>query len=202
VTARDEDGGGGSGPERIRRVVTGHDDRGRAVVITDEAVEPVTLSLLPGFETIELWHTAATPSMPDELGAPGVPDYFPAAGGTVFRVVTFPPDPRGGEGGMGEAEAGSVPILDVAAALEEAQTKVPALMARLEPDHPGMHTTDSVDYAIVLDGELELELDDGALVPVRPGTVVVQRGTRHAWRNRTDRAARIAFVLVGARPAD
>jgi len=172
-------------------------------------VEPVTLSLLPGFETIELWHTTATPSMPDDLGAPGVPDYFPAPGGTVFRVVTFPPDPRGDEAEAGTTEpgeeaatAGGVPALDVAAALEEAQTKVPALMARLEPDHPGMHTTDSVDYAIVLDGELELELDDGTLVPVRPGTVVVQRGTRHAWRNRTDRAARIAFVLVGAHPAN
>ncbi len=227
MTARDGGGGGtggtggnggGNGPERIRRVVTGHDARGRAVVVTDEEVEPVTLSLLPGFATIELWHTTATPSMPDDLGSPGVPDYFPAPGGTVFRVVTFPPDPRGGRGEAGTtgagagaaaggagttgaADAGAVPVPDVAAALEEAQRKVPALMARLEPDHPGMHTTDSVDYAIVLDGELELELDDGALVPVRPGTVVVQRGTRHAWRNRTDRAARIAFVLVGARPA-
>ncbi len=176
--------------EPIRRVVTGHDETGRAVVVADGPVEPTTLSLLPGFETIELWHTEGTPAMPEALGAAGVPHYFPAPGGTVFRVVTFPPDGT------------SAPSdLDVGAALEEAQAKVPDLVARLEPDNPGMHTTDSVDYAVVLDGELDLELDDGVTTTVRPGTVVVQRGTRHAWRNRSGRPVRVAFVLVGATPA-
>ncbi|MGC8463527.1 MAG: cupin domain-containing protein [Acidimicrobiales bacterium] len=177
--------------EPIRRVVTGHDGAGRAVVVDDGPVEPTTLAILPGFETIELWHTEGTPAMPHALGSAGIPRYFPAPGGTVFRVVTFPPD---GE----PAPAG----LDVSAALDEAQAKVPDLVARLEPDHPGMHTTDSVDYAIVLDGELDLELDEGATTTVRPGTVVVQRGTRHAWRNRSDRPVRVAFVLVGATPVD
>jgi hypothetical protein len=176
--------------EPIRRVVTGHDERGRAVVVDDGPVEPTTLSLLPGFETIELWHTEGTPGMPERLGAAGVPHYFPTPGGTVFRVVTFPPD-----------GTPAPPDLDVGAALEEAQEKVPDLVARLEPDNPGMHTTDSVDYAVVLDGELDLELDDGITTSVRPGTVVVQRGTRHAWRNRSDRPVRVAFILVGATPA-
>ena len=67
-----------------------------------------------------------------------------------------------------------------------------------EPDNPGMHTTDSVDYAICLAGELVLRLDDGAERTVTPGTVVVQRGTRHAWRNRTSKPAMMAFVLLGA----
>lgn len=177
--------------EPIRRVVTGHDERGRAVVVDDAVVAPITLSLLPGFETIELWHTNATPGMPDELGEAGAPRYFPPPGGTVLRVVTFPPD---GSGML-------APDFDIAAAFDEANEKVPDLVAKLEPDNPGMHTTDSVDYGIVLEGELELELDDGATTTVLPGTIVVQRGTRHAWRNRTDRPARMAFVLVGARPA-
>ena len=160
--------------DRIRRVTTGHDANGRAAVIADEKVDPLTLSLLPGFETIELWHTDHTPKMPEMLGGPGAPNYFPAPGGTVFRVVTFPPD----SGGMASPE------FDFTAALAEAQDKVPALVAKLEPDNPGMHATDSVDYGIVLEGELDLELDDGAFTTIGVGTVVIQRGTRHAWRNR------------------
>ncbi|MCC5951046.1 MAG: cupin domain-containing protein [Acidimicrobiia bacterium] len=177
--------------EPIRRVVTGHDEGGRAVVVDDGPVEPITLSLLPGFETTELWHTNETPAMRDDLGSPGAPTYFPPPGGTVLRVVTFPPD----SSGM------LAPDFDFAAALDEANEKVPDLVAKLEPDNPGMHTTDSVDYGIVLEGELDLELDDGVTTTVRPGTIVVQRGTRHAWRNRSDRPARMAFVLVGATPA-
>jgi mannose-6-phosphate isomerase-like protein (cupin superfamily) len=174
----------------IRRVITGHDARGRAVVLDDQPVEPVTLGVLPGFETFELWHTEGVPTMPDDLGAAGVPRYFPGPGGTVCRVVTFPP----------ESTSELAPGFDFAAGIEEAQAKVPDLLARLEPDDPGMHATDSVDYGIVLSGELEMELDDGVTQVVRPGTVVVQRGTRHAWRNRTEQPARVAFVLVGATP--
>lgn len=174
----------------IRRVTTGHLD-GRARVVADDEVEPITLELMPGFETIELWHTDTTPSMPEDLGEPGAPTYFPPAGGSVCRVVTFPPD----------SEGISDPHFDFAAALEEATDTVPALVEVLEPDHPGMHATDSVDYGIVLSGELELELDDGETTVVRPGTVVIQRGTRHAWRNRTDEPVRVAFVLIGATSA-
>ena len=106
-------------------------------------------------------------------------------------------------GGHLPPDAGGLtdPDFDFATALAEADELVPDLVAVLEPDNPGMHTTDSVDYGIVLSGELELELDDGETTTVRPGTVVIQRGTRHAWRNRSDEPARVAFVLVGATPA-
>ncbi len=176
----------------IRRVVTGNDAEGRSRVRSNEALEPTTLSLLPGFETIEIWHTQGTPSMPDDLGDTGVHTYFPPAGGSVFRVVTLPP----------EAEGLDAADFDIAAGLREAQDKLPGLAEKLEPDNPGMHVTDSVDYGIVLEGEIELELDDGSLTLLQPGTVVIQRGTHHAWRNRTDRPARIAFVLIGATPAE
>jgi len=69
----------------------------------------------------------------------------------------------------------------------------------LEPDHPGMHTTDTVDYDVVLSGEVWLELDDGAEVHLKPGDCVVQNGTRHAWHNKTDQPCTLAVVLVGAR---
>lgn len=72
------------------------------------------------------------------------------------------------------------------------------LMDVFEPDAPGMHTTDSVDYGICLEGELYLELDDGEEVRLTPGACVVQRGTRHAWHNRSDRPALMCYVLIGA----
>lgn len=129
--------------------------------------------------------------MPDGLGDPGAPRYFPPTGGSVLRVVRFPPD----------GDARRDPDLDLGAALTEAQHKLPDLMAKLEPDDPGMHTTDSVDYGIVLSGEIHLELDDGARTACAPGTVVVQRGTRHAWRNVGTEPAYVAFIVLGADPA-
>jgi hypothetical protein len=173
--------------EPIRRVVTGHDEHGSALFSSDEVVAPVELALVPGFQSFELWSTASTPSIPDETGSPGASAYFPAAGGSVFRVVTFPPD----------TEAIYAPDFDFAAALQEAQSKVPDLVAKLEPDNPGMHTTDSVDYAVVIEGELDCELDEGRTLHLAAGDCLVQRGTRHAWRNGGGRPARVAFILLG-----
>jgi quercetin dioxygenase-like cupin family protein len=64
-----------------------------------------------------------------------------------------------------------------------------------------MHFTDTVDYGILVDGEISLELDNGKTAALKPGDVVVQNGTRHAWRNRGDKAAKMVFVLIGARRA-
>jgi quercetin dioxygenase-like cupin family protein len=71
----------------------------------------------------------------------------------------------------------------------------------MEPESPGMHTTDTVDFEVVLSGEIVLELDDGAEVVLKPGDTVVQNGTRHAWRNRGDVPAVIAAGLIGAHRA-
>jgi quercetin dioxygenase-like cupin family protein len=75
----------------------------------------------------------------------------------------------------------------------------PGLAEMFEADNPGMHTTDTVDYGICVRGEVWLELDDGAEERITPGTVVVQRGTRHAWHNRTNEVATVVYVLIGAR---
>jgi len=168
-------------------VVTGHDEHGSALFSSDEEAAPVELALVPGFQSFELWSTASTPSIPHHTGSAGAPSYFPPVGGSVFRVVTFPPD----------AESVFGPGFDFTAALEEAQAKVPDLVARLEPDNPGMHTTDSVDYAVVIEGEIDCELDEGRRVHLVAGDCLVQRGTRHAWRNGGAQAARVAFILLG-----
>ena len=75
---------------------------------------------------------------------------------------------------------------------------LPGLAEKFEMDSPGMHTTDSVDYGVLIEGEMHLELDDGASKKLAPRDVVVQNGTRHAWRNKSDKPATMLFVLVGA----
>jgi len=76
--------------------------------------------------------------------------------------------------------------------------KAPGFIRVFEPDAPGMHTTDSVDYGVLLDGEVWLELDDGREVRLAPHDLVIQNGTRHAWRNKSTRQATLLFVLIGA----
>jgi quercetin dioxygenase-like cupin family protein len=88
--------------------------------------------------------------------------------------------------------------LDIEAALLELDAKLPGLAEVMEPDHPGMHTTDTVDLDLVVSGEVWLELDDGEEVQLHVGDCVVQNGTRHAWHNRTSEPAVMFVALLGA----
>ncbi len=90
------------------------------------------------------------------------------------------------------------PDLDIPAALAEIDRKLPGLGEVLEPDHPGMHRTDTI---IVISGEVWLELDDGQEVHLKPGDTVVQNGMRHAWRNKSSEPCVLAVTLIGAKPA-
>ena len=171
----------------IRRVTTGHDARGRAVVVSDEAVAPVTASLTPGWEHHQLWGTDERASFPDDGSRPDAPLYFPPASGSRFRVFTVPP-----------GDAAVPPDIDFEAAIAEFQERLPGLGEHLEPEHPGMHTTATVDYGVVISGDPVLELDDGAMVTLHPGDTYVQNGTRHRWRNEGSVPAVVAVVLVGA----
>jgi quercetin dioxygenase-like cupin family protein len=93
------------------------------------------------------------------------------------------------------------PGFDPVAADSEQRLHIPGLAERFEVENPGMHRTDSTDYDIVLDGLIWLELDDGVEIELHRGDVVVQQGTRHAWRTKGDAGATMAFVLVGTVPA-
>jgi quercetin dioxygenase-like cupin family protein len=77
----------------------------------------------------------------------------------------------------------------------------PGMASHMEPDNPGMHTTDSIDYEFVISGEVFLELDDGEEVHLKAGDTVVQNGTRHAWRNKGTEPYRMVVCLIGARRA-
>jgi mannose-6-phosphate isomerase-like protein (cupin superfamily) len=99
-----------------------------------------------------------------------------------------------------ETTAGSE--VDATADLTGFEVEVPGLLRYMDVTDPGMHTTDTIDFEVVLEGTVVLELDDGAEVTLRPGDTVVQNGTRHRWRNPGDTTARLAVFMCGASHAD
>lgn len=173
----------------IRRVVTGHDQHGRAVVIADGPPPLVhTDPRRPGYRSTDLWRTNAMP-VPIVHRAddptPGPRRQLPNPMGTVFRINEIAPDT--------EALLNLDPAMarQVFADMGNAAGSTFAETRR----HPMMHRTETVDYAIVLEGELVMVLDDQDVV-LKQGDVVIQCGTNHAWANRSDKPAKILFVLI------
>lgn len=175
-----------------RRVVTGVRD-GKSVILSDGCPPNVHVYQgWPGFATSVYWVTAPVPTLPldDREPAPVGTPITPHPGETRLMIVRFPPD-----------AVFTDPRFNPDVTLAEQRTHLPGLVDCFEEEDPGMHRTDSVDYDIVLDGEIWLELDDGIVMHLRHGDVVIQGGGRHAWRNRSDRVTTMAFVLIGAVPA-
>jgi len=172
---------------QVRRVVTGQTENGRSVFVSDERVDPITLQLLPGVAFHRLWGSDGPITLPVDGTAPVPPTYFPPAGGFRFGLFTLGPD-----------DVTLPPDIDFAFNDTEVTEKLPGLAEVMEPEHPGMHTTDTVDFDMVLSGEVWLELDDGAEVHLQAGDCVVMNGTRHVWRNRSKEPCVIAVVLLGA----
>ena len=170
------------------RIVTGHDQAGRSTVASSGPLADLgEFRQFPGFAVELVWQTApgAIPAHPVEpAGAPH--SVLPAAGGSCAMRVTFPP------------EAAAPADFDPQAAARELCERLPGLGELFEADAPGFHRTDTIDYGVVLDGEITLELDDGCSHRLCQGDLIVQMGTRHAWRNTGNRPARLLFVMVGA----
>jgi hypothetical protein len=181
---------------QVRRVVTGIGPEGRSGIVSDgPAPRSAEYASVPGFASALLWSTPAAlrvGSGAQNAAKDDTPQvsFVPGPGETRLMFVTFPPD-----------SVMMRPEFDGAAFGAEFMQKAPGLAETFEMDHPGMHTTNSVDYDVVLDGEIVLELDDAQEVTLRRHDVVVQHGTRHAWRNRSDRPATMLFVLMGAERA-
>lgn len=175
----------------IHRVVTGHDASGKAVVSSSGPLPTVVeITAIPGTVFHEVWSTAASPAPVDNGPDPTQTPLMlpPPAHGTRIRFVDIPPD---------------TPefLAHGAERMKQAFTQAgDAAVSTVKPHspHPLMHRTESVDYGVVIEGELTLVLDD-AEVALRPGSVVVQRGTNHAWANRSGRPCRMLFVLVDGR---
>jgi hypothetical protein len=171
----------------IHCVVTGQNKSGKSVIVRNTPVKPLTPALFPGYEFHRLWGSDSVPQLPSDGTPPSHPLYFPSKNGFRFGFFTIPPDTRTNLDPVARSSA-----------LEEVQQKLPGMMDVLEPDHPGMHTTDTVDFDVVVFGEVYLELDDGAEVLLKAGSCVIQNGTRHAWHNRSAQNCLIAVTLVGA----
>jgi hypothetical protein len=172
---------------KIRRVVTGHDPAGRAVLVSDgPAPRSHDFRHVPGMASTMLWATPGGAAAEEQDPTPSVRSQVPAPDGTCFVIVTFPPD-----------SVLTSPSFDAAAAEAEHRIASPGIAERFEPDSPGMHATPTVDYVIVLAGEIWLDLGDGRPVRLSAGDTVIQNATRHAWRNLSDSPATIATVQVG-----
>lgn len=176
---------------KIRRVVVINGAGGKSVVQSDGvAPRAAQYRSVPGFASALLWSTAASAAVGASVAVTDATPqvlFVPGAGETRLMVVTFPPDSV-----MMSAD------FDPAAFGAEFAQNAPGLAERFEMDQPGMHTTDSIDYDVVLEGEITLELDDGLEVLLKRHDVCVQHGTRHAWRNKTSQPATLLFLLTGA----
>jgi len=177
----------------VRRVVTGTAPDGRAFVAADEQVDALTVAAMPGAEFVRLWGADGPPVLPDPGDPRPTPEYFPPPGGYRCYFVTLPPvsttppeDPGPGPGAGARA-----------AAAAELATKLPGLAELMDPDHPGMHASATVDWNIVLDGEVWLELAGGDAVLLRAGDSAIVHGGSHAWRNALARPCRLATVSLG-----
>ena len=144
---------------KLRRVVTGHDKNGNAIVTIDEDVKNVG-SARSGAQAAVVWSSHGFPVDNDGSADESARKVGTTlSGGTVFRVVEFSP----------------------------------GVQRR-------MHRTDSIDYAVIMSGEIDMELD-GTSVHLKAGDVLVQRGTIHNWVNRGTAPCTIAFILIDAKPA-
>jgi mannose-6-phosphate isomerase-like protein (cupin superfamily) len=177
----------GKKPSTYRRLVT-ENVNGKSVVQSDEHMQAYEFKTVHGYEHTLIWVNPTIPDLSKQQRFDHYPDsVVPGPGGTSLHFVTFPP--------------GSVfadPPFDTEGAQEEALVRLRGLADHFEKEDPGMHKTNTVDYAVVYDGEIWLELDDSETLHLTRGDVVVQNGTRHAWRNRGTKPVTMLFFLNGA----
>jgi len=172
----------------IRRVVTGHDRNGKAIVLSDG---PCTSTRShpnrPGHKSTDIWKTTAMPvpiAIEEADPTLGPRDFVPPMG-TKLRISEIPP----------ESEAfRSLTPEQARSFFREAGNEQAATFAQ-GGRHPFMHRTESVDYAVVLEGEITLLLDEQDIV-LRSGDIVIQRGTNHAWSNRSGKPVRMLYILI------
>jgi uncharacterized cupin superfamily protein len=170
----------------VRRIVTVDDDEGQSVAIADGAPPDVQHDpARPGFASARIWVTAASPAQigPYRDAVRSFPRaLLPPRGGSVCRIVTLPPD---------DTFRGKIGAAEVAAFFHAAGSPDASTYSRNAP-HPYMQQTPTLDFCLILDGEITLVLDTEE-VHLKAGDTVVQRGTNHAWSNRSNKPCRIAF---------
>jgi mannose-6-phosphate isomerase-like protein (cupin superfamily) len=175
----------------IRRVVTGHDKDGKAIVLSDGLVERVyTNPVRPGHRSSDVWETRGMPvtvsrEEPDPVA---VVTSFLSPLGVKIRISELEPEPE------------SVRNIDPKAAAQWYRDSGHSSSSTFGKGgrHPLMHRTETIDYAVVLEGQMTLVMDDQEIV-LSAGDVVVQRGTNHAWSNRSSKRVRMLYILIDGR---
>lgn len=180
----------------FRRIVTGHDSQGRAI-IQEDAPPPRVQRIGGEYGPIfyEVWNTRETPAPIDR--ASGEPPengiiLAPPKGGTRIRVLDIPPE---------DSRVDALTPEEARAHFAEVGAADASSYTGEGSRHAFMHRTETIDYGIVLEGEITLIVDEGETV-VRAGDIVVQRGTNHGWANRSGRNCRIAFILIDGKFTD
>ena len=177
-----------------KRALTGRDDAGKSVFkFFDVTSRVVEIDSNPGLTFYELYMTEGVPQLTGLEADPMLAGTkaFPGPGGTMFRLISYPPKrPEGWKPPAG---------VTFESALKEMSDKVPGMGDHFERGAPGMHTSDTIDYGVVVRGEMTLELDDGQKVHLRQGDCIVQNGTRHRWRNPLSEPCLMAFISVGGK---
>jgi mannose-6-phosphate isomerase-like protein (cupin superfamily) len=174
-------------PGKIRRIVTGVNDQGRSFILSDTQLPSGEVG--PGQPVAAgLWATDRSPASNagnDDPVPDGILATIPPAdkGGSIFRIIDIVPDGQGHR------------------APEDMERRGAKVSRERWAKQPGFHQTDTVDYAIVLEGEVYAVLDEGETL-MRAGDVLIQRGTHHAWSNRSGKVCRMAFILIDAEPLD
>jgi mannose-6-phosphate isomerase-like protein (cupin superfamily) len=179
-----------------KRALTGRDASGKSVFKSfDVTSKVVNIDANPGLTFYENYITEGVPQVsglePDPM-LKGTRD-FPPPGGTLFRLINYPP--------RRPESYKPPPGVTLESGLRELSEKVPGMGDHFERDNPGFHTTDTVDYGVVVRGEMTLELDDGQKVHLKQGDCIIQNGTRHRWRNPLFEPCLMAFVSVGGKRA-
>lgn len=172
---------------RVRRVLTGHDSAGKSTIIADGLATNIKeMASMPGLALTDLWETAGAPADNDgHADAAARPVHLePPKNGTVLRVVEFPPD---------------ITWRDKANSRDAFKSIGAGHVADKSSADPMMHRTSTVDYAIVLKGEIYAVMEQGE-THLKAGDILVQRGTNHSWSVRGHEPAIVAFVLVSAKP--
>ena len=170
-----------------RRVITGDDRDGRAVIVADEVLAPTTIAIAPGAEFYTMWGADSLVALPSDGSQPPMHGWFPPSAGFRFTILTMPP--------AGAAE----PPADMKAAMDEIGAKLPGMIESIDPAHPHLHVTDTIDFIVIVSGCIWLEMDDGKEVELKKGDTVIQNGTRHSWHNRSGESCEMLAAVVGAR---
>lgn len=173
-------------PKPVRRIVTGHRSDGRSIIVSDSAAPNVhVVTGTPGLAGTVVWVADQTPAdvvkESDTAPAGRKLAVEPPKGGNILQIAEFPPDSLYSQGELETFRQG---------------IGSPDAFDR-NARHFFFHKTHTLDYAIVLEGEIWAMLDEDETL-MRPGDVLIQRGTNHAWSNRSDRVCRVAFVLIDA----